>query len=293
MSMSIEAEGYPQAQFRKTYFEECAELLDGLQTNLELLSNGNGDEETLHAIFRSVHSIKGGAGAFGFSDLVAFSHVFESLLDAMREHKIAATPDVTQILLRASDALADIVSAARDEQSVAADFAADIVTAMEETLHGAAGPLLPTAQSRPVAESAELSGDTRDPAYARDVHCVVCQPARSLLRRQRQSGEGRRAHPAWSCLHRARRFSSGVGPQWSELRVPGARAAAGIRPSSFRRRVVPLGRQGGRSEFRGDHPDRNGQGWLGRAARDAPRRRIHHRPGRGQLCRLWHAESGT
>ena len=72
MSVASEQEAYPVAQFRKTYFEECAELLDALQSNLELLSSGQEDDETLHAIFRSVHSIKGGAGAFGCTDLVAF-----------------------------------------------------------------------------------------------------------------------------------------------------------------------------------------------------------------------------
>jgi two-component system chemotaxis sensor kinase CheA len=159
--MTTEAEGYPLAQFRKTYFEECAELLDALQTNLDLLTNGSGDEETLHAIFRSVHSIKGGAGAFNFGRLVAFSHVFESLLDAMREQKISATPDVMQILLRASDALADNVSAARDEQSLAADFAADIVTAMEEALLGASDPVAPSVQPKPAAEGADVSGERR------------------------------------------------------------------------------------------------------------------------------------
>ena len=159
--MTTEAEGYPLAQFRKTYFEECAELLDALQSNLDLLSNGSGDDETLHAIFRAVHSIKGGAGAFGFNALVAFSHVFESLLDAMREQKISAAPDVTQMLLRASDALADIVNAARNEQPLAADFAAEIVAAMEEALLGAAEPPPANAQAKPVSESIGLSGERR------------------------------------------------------------------------------------------------------------------------------------
>src|SRR5262249_37685976 len=138
MSVTSETEGYPLAQFRKTYFEECAELLDALQSNLELLSNGNEDHDTLHAIFRSVHSIKGGAGAFGCTDLVTFSHTFESLLDALREHKVAATADVRQLLLRASDALADIVNAARLEQKLPADFGADIRSAMQEALQGSA-----------------------------------------------------------------------------------------------------------------------------------------------------------
>jgi two-component system chemotaxis sensor kinase CheA len=159
--MTAEAEGYPLAQFRKTYFEECTELLDALQSNLDVLSNGSGDDETLHAIFRAVHSIKGGAGAFGFAGLVAFSHVFESLLDAMREQKISATPDVMQILLRASDALADIVNAARNEQPLAVDFAAEIVAAMEEALLGAAEPPARNAQPKPVSESDGLSGERR------------------------------------------------------------------------------------------------------------------------------------
>ncbi|MGT2435250.1 Hpt domain-containing protein [Bradyrhizobium betae] len=60
--MMSEGETYPLEQFRKTYFEECAELLDVLQANLELLAAGAGGEETLHAIFRAVHSIKGGPG---------------------------------------------------------------------------------------------------------------------------------------------------------------------------------------------------------------------------------------
>ncbi|WP_257169952.1 chemotaxis protein CheA [Bradyrhizobium sp. SRS-191] len=137
MSVTSEQETYPVAQFRKTYFEECAELLDALQSNLELLSSGQEDEETLHAIFRSVHSIKGGAGAFGCTDLVAFSHTFESLLDALRDNKIAATQEIKQLLLRASDALADIVNAARLEQQLPPNFAADISIAMRDALQSA------------------------------------------------------------------------------------------------------------------------------------------------------------
>jgi chemotaxis protein histidine kinase CheA len=48
------------------------------------------------------------AQALSFAALVAFSHIFESLLDAMRDKKIATTTDTVPILLRASDALADM-----------------------------------------------------------------------------------------------------------------------------------------------------------------------------------------
>jgi two-component system chemotaxis sensor kinase CheA len=140
----------PIAQFRKTYFEECAELLDALQSHLDLLTTGAGDDETLHAIFRAVHSVKGGAGAFGFTTLVSFAHVFESLLDAVREHKVPATAEVVQLLLRASDALTDIVAAAREDKTLPATFGAEIAAAMEAVLGGAS--TLP--ESIPVQELA-------------------------------------------------------------------------------------------------------------------------------------------
>ncbi len=160
--MTTENEGYPLEQFRKTYFEECAELLDALQSNLDTLANGSGDDDTLHAIFRSVHSIKGGAGAFGFDGLVAFSHVFESLLDAMREHKVPTTPDVTQLLLRASDALADIVNAARADQPLPAEFASDIRSAMQEALSGASDEAgVAHVHNEAAVASADVSGEHR------------------------------------------------------------------------------------------------------------------------------------
>lgn len=159
--MSTEAEGYPLEQFRKTYFEECAELLDALQSNLDVLSNGNGDDETLHAVFRSVHSIKGGAGAFGLTGLVSFSHVFESFLDALRDHKIAVTPDVMQLVMRANDALADIVNAARDNSQLATEFGADIVAAMEDALHLSVDSGGPPVHAKPARESTDLSSETR------------------------------------------------------------------------------------------------------------------------------------
>ena len=177
MSVTSETEGYPLAQFRKTYFEECAELLDALQSNLELLSNGNEDDDTLHAIFRSVHSIKGGAGAFGCTDLVAFSHTFESLLDALREHKVAATPDVRQLLLRASDALADIVNAARLEQQLPADFGADIRGAMQEALQGAVDSLEESPAPAPGVPAAS------SPVLGENRYRIVFRPHTEMLKK--------------------------------------------------------------------------------------------------------------
>src|SRR4051794_38444080 len=124
----------PLAQFRQTYFEECAGLLEEMQAGLETLASGTADDETLHAVFRCVHSIKGGAGAFGYEALVAFSHLLESLLDELRDHRIPPSRDVVQVLLHAGDALADIVAAARDDTVLPEDFASDVTLALRALL---------------------------------------------------------------------------------------------------------------------------------------------------------------
>jgi len=96
-----------------TFFQECEELLADLEGGLLTMQDGNEDSDTVNAVFRAVHSIKGGAGAFGLEPLVRFAHVFETLLDALRSNEIPGSADLTALLLRASDVLADHVSAAR------------------------------------------------------------------------------------------------------------------------------------------------------------------------------------
>lgn len=118
-----------------TFFQECEELLADLEGGLLAMQDGNDDGDTVNAVFRAVHSIKGGAGAFGLEPLVRFAHVFETLLDALRSNEIPGTPDLTALLLRASDVLADHVSAARGlgvvDMDVSAAMAAELKIATD------------------------------------------------------------------------------------------------------------------------------------------------------------------
>ncbi len=98
---------------RATFFEECVELLEQLEAGLLALEAGTDDPDTIDSVFRAVHSIKGGAGAFELGDLVHFSHDFETALDSLRSGRIDREPDVIATLLRSSDRLVDLVSAAR------------------------------------------------------------------------------------------------------------------------------------------------------------------------------------
>ncbi|NVK18302.1 MAG: chemotaxis protein CheA [Methylocystaceae bacterium] len=105
-------------QFKATYFEECQELLAAAEEHLAIVQKEltNVDVEVLHAIFRCVHSIKGGAGAFNFTDLISFSHIFETLLDKLREGEIAISPQLADRLITAVDVLAILVQKAQQDE---------------------------------------------------------------------------------------------------------------------------------------------------------------------------------
>ncbi len=104
------------ADIKQTFFQECEDLLSDLESGLLDMNDGDSDSETVNAVFRAVHSIKGGAGAFGLESLVKFAHIFETTLDEIRSDRLEPASDVMKVLLRSADILADLVRAARDEE---------------------------------------------------------------------------------------------------------------------------------------------------------------------------------
>ena len=105
----------PFEAIKVVFFQECDELLGDLETGLLAIEAGDTDSETINAVFRAVHSVKGGAGAFGLEALVRFAHVFETLLDEIRSGHRPCDDVTVKTLLRASDVLADHIAAARGQ----------------------------------------------------------------------------------------------------------------------------------------------------------------------------------
>ena len=69
---------------KQTFFEETEEGLEAIDAGLTDIRDGAESDDTVNAVFRAIHSAKGGAGVFGFEALVRFAHVFETVLDAVR-----------------------------------------------------------------------------------------------------------------------------------------------------------------------------------------------------------------
>ncbi len=126
----------PMESIKATFFQECDELLGDMEQSLLALEAGEGDSDTINAVFRAVHSVKGGAGAFGFEKLVGFAHVFETTLDAMRSGTLDVTPDGLKVLLRASDVLNDLVQNAKGQGAVDESRVATLKEELEAMVGG-------------------------------------------------------------------------------------------------------------------------------------------------------------
>src|SRR5690554_3564677 len=108
--------------FKATYFDECSELLTELEEQFAAIEAGERDADRLNAVFRAIHSVKGGAGAFGFSALVSFAHAYETLLDYVRDGRIELVDDVVVLCIRANDIVADHVKAAQTGEPLPTDY---------------------------------------------------------------------------------------------------------------------------------------------------------------------------
>ncbi|MBV5308771.1 chemotaxis protein CheW, partial [Chromatium okenii] len=92
-------------RFYQVFFDEAGEHLATMEDLLLELNVNAPDLETLNAIFRAAHSIKGGAGTFGFHDMAEVTHVLETLLDCLRKEELQPTIEMVDTFLRAGDVL--------------------------------------------------------------------------------------------------------------------------------------------------------------------------------------------
>ncbi|MGV3550661.1 chemotaxis protein CheA [Rhizobium sp.] len=168
-------------EIKEIFFQECEEQLAELESGLLKMNDGETDSETVNAVFRAVHSIKGGAGAFGLDDLVAFAHVFETTLDCVRSNKLDPGPDVMKVMLKSADVLADLTNAARDGGSIDPSRTTGLVRDLEalangESVGGGAEPApkaaapaakaaAPAAKPAPVAAAPAMPAPTDESGF--------------------------------------------------------------------------------------------------------------------------------
>ena len=145
-------------EIQQIFLLECDEGLDIAERGLLACKEGTGTEDHINAIFRAVHSIKGGAGAFGFTALQSFTHKFETVLQQVRDGDKSLTPALLKVLLKAFDTLADHASAIKGDGDTPDDSQ---ISAQLEEIAESDGPFgEETSDDAAVAEAAtEVEAD--------------------------------------------------------------------------------------------------------------------------------------
>ena len=101
-----------KTQYAELFLTESREHVSAMNHQLLQLERGTGGEEPVSAIFRAVHTIKGMSATMGYTAVAELSHELETLLDGVRRHELAVTPELMEVLFRSADALEASIEAA-------------------------------------------------------------------------------------------------------------------------------------------------------------------------------------
>ncbi|WP_271272935.1 chemotaxis protein CheA [Aliamphritea hakodatensis] len=132
------------SQFIATFLEESYEGLEVMESSL--LDMDSADEETINTIFRAAHSIKGGAGTFGFNEVADFTHRVETLLDEMRSGKQAVTGPLVNLLLESVDCIKALLESVQGGADADPEMLASVQKGLEVALGEAPAEAVPVAE---------------------------------------------------------------------------------------------------------------------------------------------------
>lgn len=106
----MESKKYNIQDALNTFFLDCREMLDEMESSLLQLEKESDDDESINSLFRAVHTIKGSSGMFGFEDIEKFTHIVENLLDDVRKGIVQVDEDLIALLLDSHDHVERLVS---------------------------------------------------------------------------------------------------------------------------------------------------------------------------------------
>lgn len=139
-------------RFHATFFEESREGLDAMEAGLLALEDGQQDPEIINSVFRAAHSIKGGAGTFGFEAIAGLTHVLETLLDELRAGKRVLESAAVDAMLSSVDVLRALLREAEHGQAADPAAVAAVKARLEAVLSGTAAAPVAARQEHPAAE---------------------------------------------------------------------------------------------------------------------------------------------
>jgi two-component system, chemotaxis family, sensor kinase CheA len=118
-------------QFKETFKEEAYELLGNLEDLLMELEDNPDDPDSISAVFRAIHTIKGSASMFDFEGIASFTHVVESVLDGVREGTVQVSKELIDLTLLSRDHILAMLNAESDSTPEFDRISSDIISKMK------------------------------------------------------------------------------------------------------------------------------------------------------------------
>ncbi len=147
----------------KEFLVESYENLDQLDQDLVALESDPENRDRLASIFRTIHTIKGSAGFFGFDRLQAVTHAGENLLVKLRDGELRLTPEINDVLLAMVDAVRDMLAAIEATGSDGDKDYSELVRRIEEIQAAAGSDAEQTAAESSATDSAETDTERSEP----------------------------------------------------------------------------------------------------------------------------------
>lgn len=133
-----------------TFRQEARELLEQLEQGLLDLEQNPADADLVNSVFRALHTIKGSGAMFGFADVAAFVHEFETAFDRVRKGLSPITPELVAVALDAKDHVHHLI----ETPDASTDAGEAILAALRAIVEPDRFPAAPMPQSATVAANA-------------------------------------------------------------------------------------------------------------------------------------------
>jgi two-component system chemotaxis sensor kinase CheA len=132
------------------YVEESREHLSEVEAIFEdIVKTGEVKPGSINVLFRAIHTIKGSAGFLGLTSIGTLTHSMESLLDSLRENRIALTQPISDALMEGTDMLGDMFDEVGKSNEV--DVSELVATLKALNTDGTAAPAAPAPAPAPAA----------------------------------------------------------------------------------------------------------------------------------------------
>jgi two-component system chemotaxis sensor kinase CheA len=105
-------------EYQEIFLGEAMENFEQINVLLTSLEKETYDRNTIHALFRITHTLKGNAAGMGYQGIAEMAHILEDLFGEVRDGRIALTPDLFVSIFKAVDVLGHLINSIKDKSEV-------------------------------------------------------------------------------------------------------------------------------------------------------------------------------